>query len=97
MTGENTPTTPEQGETKRLAKERTGVVVSAKRQKTVTVAVTRRVKHGRYSKYIDRQKNYSVHDTLGCKEGEIVRIRETRPLSKTKRWKVVAKLQKGEQ
>ncbi|MCK6546578.1 30S ribosomal protein S17 [Myxococcota bacterium] len=86
----------EQGaEAKRIQKERQGVVVSAKQNKTVTVAVTRRVKHGRYGKFIERQRKYAVHDTLGCKEGDIVRIRETRPLSKTKRWRVVEKLEKG--
>jgi small subunit ribosomal protein S17 len=87
----------EQGEaeTTRIQKERQGVVVSAKQNMTVTVAVTRRVKHGRYGKFMERQRKYAVHDTLGCKEGDIVRIRETRPLSKTKRWRVVEKLEKG--
>jgi small subunit ribosomal protein S17 len=82
-------------EERRLAKERQGKVIRAKQQKTVTVVVERRVKHGRYGKFIDLEKKYSVHDTLGCKEGDLVRIRETRPLSKTKRWRVVEKLQAG--
>ena len=68
---------------------------AAKQQKTVTVLVTRRVKHGRYSKYMDRHRKFAAHDALGCKEGDIVRIEETRPISKTKRWRVVAKLEKG--
>jgi small subunit ribosomal protein S17 len=84
-----------EGEEHRVQKERQGVVISAKQQKTVTVVVRRRVKHGRYGKFIDLEKKYAVHDTLGCKEGDIVRIRETRPLSKTKHWRVVEKLQKG--
>jgi small subunit ribosomal protein S17 len=82
-------------EERRIQKERQGVVTSAKQNKTVTVVVKRRVKHGRYSKFIERERKFAVHDTLGCKEGDIVRIRETRPLSKTKRWRVVEKLEKG--
>jgi small subunit ribosomal protein S17 len=61
----------------------------------VTVLVTRRVKHARYGKYQNRHRKFAAHDALGCKEGDIVRIEETRPLSKTKRWRVVAKLEKG--
>jgi small subunit ribosomal protein S17 len=80
---------------RRLRKERQGVVVSAKQQKTVTVRVTRRVKHARYGKFQNRHRNFAAHDTLGCKEGDIVRIEETRPMSKTKRWRVIAKLEKG--
>lgn len=79
----------------RLRKERQGVVVAAKQQKTVTVLVTRRVKHARYGKYQNRHRKFAAHDALGCKEGDIVRIEETRPMSKTKRWRVVAKLEKG--
>ena len=82
-------------EPRRLQKERQGVVVSAKQQKTVTVVVQRRVKHGRYGKFIDLEKKYAVHDAIGVKEGDLVRIKETRPLSKTKRWRVVEKLEKG--
>jgi len=68
----------------------TGRVVSSKMDKTVTVAVTRLVKHARYRKYIQRTKNYKAHDPDNvCQEGDEVVIRETRPLSKTKRWSVV--------
>jgi small subunit ribosomal protein S17 len=96
MADTNETKTPEGTEgTRRLRKQRQGVVVSAKREKTVTVQVTRRVKHSRYGKYQERHKKFSAHDTLGCKEGDIVRIQETRPLSKTKRWRVVSKLEKG--
>jgi small subunit ribosomal protein S17 len=80
---------------RRLRKERRGVVVATKMTKTVTVMVTRRVKHAEYGKYRNRQRKFLAHDTLGCKEGDIVRIEETRPMSKTKRWRVVAKLEKG--
>jgi small subunit ribosomal protein S17 len=85
----------EGAEERRLRKERQGLVVSSKREKTVTVLVTRHVKHARYGKYMERHKKYSVHDTLGCQEGDMVRIEETRPISKTKRWRVVEKLTKG--
>lgn len=78
--------------TERRRKERTGVVVSAKMQKTVVVAVERRFKHDTYGKYITRRKKFVTHDDFGCKEGDIVRIRETRPLSKTKRWAVCGKV-----
>lgn len=94
MTEGNETKAPEAKE-RRIQKERQGVVVSAKQQKTVTVVVKRRVQHGRYGKYLERERKFAAHDTLGCKEGDIVRIRETRPLSKTKRWRVVEKLEKG--
>ncbi len=64
-----------------------GTVVSDKMQKTVVVKVDRRVKHALYSKIITRSTKYHVHDEDGiCKMGDIVRIRETRPISKRKSW-----------
>lgn len=67
-----------------------GRVVSARMDKTVTVEVTRLVKHTRYRKYISRRKNYKAHDEdNACSTGDAVVIRESRPLSKTKRWMVV--------
>lgn len=78
-----------QATTKGHVKQRTGTVTSAKRQKTVTVTVDRRVRHPRYGKFITRLKNFAAHDELGCSEGDRVLIEETRPLSKTKRWRVV--------
>ncbi|MEL6183537.1 MAG: 30S ribosomal protein S17 [Myxococcota bacterium] len=75
-------------------KQRIGTVTSAKMEKTVVVTVDRRVKHPRYGKFITRLKNYSAQDDLGCSEGERVLIEETRPMSKTKRWKVVERLGK---
>jgi small subunit ribosomal protein S17 len=80
---------------RRVVKERQGVVVSAKMTKTVIVSVTRRVKHATYSKYITVKKKFACHDDLGVKEGDLVRIQETRRMSKTKRWRVTAKLEKG--
>lgn len=70
-------------------KERVGVVVSDKMQKTVVVAVENRSSHQKYGKIVVRTKHYKAHDEENqCKEGDRVRIRETRPLSRTKRWMV---------
>jgi small subunit ribosomal protein S17 len=70
-------------------KTQEGRVVSAKMQKTVVVAVTRKVRHTAYGKYVTRSKKYLAHDETGiCKVGDLVRIVETRPLSKLKRWRV---------
>jgi small subunit ribosomal protein S17 len=70
-------------------KERVGVVVSDKMQKTVVVAVENRAPHPKYGKIVVKTRRYKVHDeTNHCKVGDRVRIQETRPLSKTKRWQV---------
>jgi len=66
----------------------TGVVVSNKMQKTVTVKITRRFRHQLYKKVIDRHNTVKAHDELGCEIGDEVKIVESRPLSKTKRWAV---------
>ena len=67
-----------------------GRVVSTKMQKTVTVLIERQVKHGLYGKYIKRSTKLHAHDEEGkCKEGDLVRVAECRPLSKTKNWRVV--------
>jgi small subunit ribosomal protein S17 len=70
-------------------KLRTGVVVSDKMQKTVTVLLTRRFAHAFYGKQIVRTKQVAAHNEHGAKAGDTVRIMETRPLSKTKRWRVI--------
>jgi small subunit ribosomal protein S17 len=68
----------------------TGVVVSDKADKTVTVRVERRVMHPVYKKFITRSKKYSAHDeTNAWKTGDLVRIEECRPISKLKRWMVL--------
>ena len=68
-----------------------GVVVSDAMEKTVVVRVERRVMHPVYKKFIRRSKKYSAHDENNiCKVGDLVRIQECRPLSKTKCWTVVA-------
>ena len=71
-------------------KEHLGVVVSNKMDKTVTVAVTRKMRHARYQKVFERTKKYYAHDESDALEiGQKVLIVETRPLSKLKRWRVV--------
>ena len=71
-------------------KTRTGIVVSDKMQKTVVVAIERRVAHPVYGKMITRTKRLKAHDEENsAKTGDTVRIVETRPLSKDKRWRVV--------
>jgi small subunit ribosomal protein S17 len=73
-----------------LRKQRTGVVASNKMQKTITVLVERKVKHPIYGKFIKKSKKYAAHDEKNeCNIGDIVRIMETRPLSKTKSWRLV--------
>lgn len=70
-------------------KERVGLVVSDKMQKTVVVAVENRSPHPKYGKIMVKTRRYKVHDEDSkCKVGDRVRIQETRPLSKTKRWQV---------
>jgi len=71
------------------AKERIGIVVSSKMQDTVVVSVEERSLSPKYKKIVVKTKRFKAHD-LGnrCKEGDRVRIQETRPLSKTKRWLV---------
>jgi small subunit ribosomal protein S17 len=71
-------------------KERMGLVVSDKMQKTVVVAVENRAPHPRYGKIVVKTQRYKAHDEDNkCKIGDRVRIQETRPLSKTKRWQVL--------
>jgi len=74
-------------------KTRTGVVVSDKMAKTVTVSLVRRFAHGFYGKQVVRTKHVAAHNDKGAKAGDMVRIVETRPLSKTKRWRVVEVLE----
>jgi small subunit ribosomal protein S17 len=75
-----------------------GVVVSDKMNKTVVVKVTRRFEHPVYKKHIERSKKYHAHDEHNeCKVGDVVAIEETRPLSKTKRWRIVEILQRAYQ
>ncbi len=75
----------------------TGTVVSNKMDKTVVVRVERTFRHPLYGKVVRTHKKYHAHDEdNACKEGDVVRIRETRPMSKTKRWVVVDTLRSAQ-
>jgi small subunit ribosomal protein S17 len=77
-------------------KVREGVAVSVKMDKTVVVAVTDRVRHPRYRKTVQRTKRLYAHDeTNDVREGDRVRVQETRPLSKQKRWRVTEVLERA--
>lgn len=78
-------------------KQRVGVVTSDKARKTVTVTVERRKSHALYGKQYRWTKRYHAHDERDeCRVGDVVRIVETRPLSKTKRWRVVELIERPE-
>jgi small subunit ribosomal protein S17 len=79
-----------------LRKTRTGVVTSNKMAKTITVAVERKVKHPIYGKFVKKTTKFHAHDEKNeCTVGDTVRIMETRPLSKTKRWRLVEVVEKA--
>jgi small subunit ribosomal protein S17 len=79
-----------------LRKTRTGVVRSNKMDKTITVTVERRVKHPIYGKFVKKTTSFHAHDEKNeCTPGDIVKIMETRPLSKTKRWRLVEVVEKA--
>ena len=93
-TTEITETKSERG----TPKSRIGVVTSNKMTKTVVVVVERRMKHGQYGKYLTVKKKYKAHDeTNACKIGDKVRISETRPMSKEKRWRVSEIIEKAQE
>lgn len=77
-------------------KERIGVVVSNKMQKSIVVAVKRKVKHPIYGKFVNKTTKFYAHDENNiCEVGDLVRIMETRPLSKLKRWRLVEIIEKA--
>ncbi len=79
-----------------LRKERIGQVVSDKMDKTITITVEKKVKHEKYGKFISTTKKFTVHDEKNeCGVGDTVKIMETRPLSKNKRWRLVEILDKA--
>jgi len=84
-----------ENKTRKLRKERIGIVVSNKMDKTVVVAVERKKRHPKYGKLIKLTKKFYAHDEKNeCSEGDIVKIMETRPLSKLKRWRIVGIIEK---
>jgi small subunit ribosomal protein S17 len=89
---ENTTTATE---SRNLRKIRIGVVTSNKMAKTITVAVERKVKHPIYGKFVKKTTRFHAHDEKNeASIGDVVRIMETRPLSKTKRWRLVEVVEK---
>ena len=84
-------------ETRKLRKVRVGKVVSNKMDKTIVVAIEDNVRHPKYGKIIKRTVKISAHDELNqCNMGDKVSVMETRPLSKTKRWRVVNIIEKAQ-
>ncbi|MEN9331271.1 MAG: 30S ribosomal protein S17 [Bacteroidota bacterium] len=83
-------------EERALRKERIGIVTSTKMDKSIVVSVERREKHPKYGKFIKKTKKFMAHDDKNeCGVGDTVRIMETRPLSKLKRWRMVEILEKA--
>lgn len=83
-------------ETRHVRKQGEGVVTGTKMDKTIVVRVERRVRHKAYGKEVKRAKTYYVHDENSvAQEGDVVRIMETRPLSKLKRWRLVDVVRKA--
>jgi small subunit ribosomal protein S17 len=81
---------------RKTRKSRQGLVVSNKMNKTVVVAITTQVKHAQYGKFVRRTRKYVAHDENNqCGIGDTVNIVETRPLSKTKRWRVQSIVRKA--
>ena len=77
-------------EKRSLRKEKVGIVSSNKMDKSISVVVDRKVKHPKYHKFINRRSKFIAHDEKNeCNEGDTVKIMETRPLSKRKRWRLV--------
>ena len=83
-------------ENRNLRKERVGVVTSNKMEKSIVVSEVKRVKHPMYGKFVLKTKKYVAHDeTNNCNIGDTVKIMETRPLSKTKCWRLVEILERA--
>ena len=76
--------------TRKIRKERTGLVVSDKMDKSIVIIVERKVKHPMYGKFVKKTTKFIAHDEKNeCNSGDTVRIMETRPLSKNKCWRLV--------
>ena len=83
-------------EKRNLRKERIGVVTSNMMEKSIVVAEVKRVKHPMYGKFVLKTKKYHVHDEKNeCNEGDVVKIMETKPISKNKCWRLVKVLEKA--
>jgi len=83
-------------EKRNLRKERIGVVASDKMNKSIVVSVLRKVKHPKYGKFVKKTTKFVAHDEKNdCHEGDTVLIMETRPLSKTKNWRLIEVLERA--
>ena len=83
-------------EKRNLRKERIGEVVSSKMNKTIVIAVKTKMKHPMYGKFVNKTSKFYAHDEDNtCGTGDTVRIMETRPLSKTKKWRLVEIIEKA--
>ena len=81
---------------RQLRKTRVGVVSSNKMEKTITVSVVRKLKHPKYGKFLKKTKKFHAHDEKNeCNIGDTVKIMETRPLSATKRWRLIEIVEKA--
>ena len=81
---------------RQLRKTRVGVVSSNKMEKTITVSVVRKLKHPKFGKFLKKTKKFHAHDEKNeCNIGDTVKIMETRPLSATKRWRLVEIVEKA--
>ena len=79
-----------------LRKERIGIVASNKMDKSIVVAIERKVKHDLYGKFVKKTSKFMVHDEENtCNEGDTVKIMETRPLSKNKNWRLVEVIERA--
>ena len=84
-------------EARNLRKERIGTVISNKMDKSVVIAVKRKLKHPIYGKFINKTTKLVAHDEENtCNSGDIIKIMETRPISKTKRWRLVEIIERAE-
>ena len=83
-------------EKRNLRKERVGVVTSSKMEKSIVVSEVGKVKHPKYGKFVLKTKKYHVHDEKNeCGEGDVVKIMETKPVSKNKCWRLVQIIEKA--
>ncbi|MDP4629739.1 MAG: 30S ribosomal protein S17 [Flavobacteriales bacterium] len=79
-----------------LRKERTGTVTSNKMDKSIVVSVEMKIMHPKYGKFVKQTKKFMAHDETGeCGVGDVVKIMETRPMSKLKRWRMVEVIEKA--
>ncbi len=97
MTATTAPTTDTDADTRGTRRTITGTVTSNAMNKTVVVSVIRRIRDRRFHKFVTRRVHYKAHDELNaCAVGDVVEIMESRPMSKTKRWRVFRTISKSE-